>query len=399
MADDLTGGEDLLAGAEGALGAEGAVGAEGASGSQDQILSQSEINALLAAVSDGDGEGDGDLSFGDRPGGSAVKTFGSSSASPQVMDYDLTSQDRVVRGRMPTLDIIDDRFCRLARVSLAGLLRKVVHVTVESTNLMKFGEFLNYLPMPSCLNIVKLSPLRGASLVAIQSKLVFQLIDTLFGGSQSEIPMKDEGRDLTTIESTVVKRVVNLLLSDLAESWKPVCRLEPEFVRTETNPQFVAVVSPQDVVVQTTYEVEIETVKGTLHVIIPYASIEPLKGRLSSGVMGEAREIDATWILRLTEQLMSTLVNVRAQLGTATMDVGELMALGEGDVISLDERAHDPVDVEVEGSLRYKARPVVSGGHLGVEIVERMPQMLDLPGEDGALGKKGGSNSLTAGGE
>ena len=389
MSDEFTGDVDDFMG--GAVGA-----AEDPTAGGEQILSQSEINALLAAVSEGKVEGAG---AGEPDGESSVKTFGSSTPAPQVMDYDLTSQDRVVRGRMPTLDIIDDRFCRLARVSLAGLLRKVVHVTVESTNLMKFGEFLNYLPMPSCLNIVKLSPLRGASLIAIQSKLVFQLIDTLFGGSQSEIPMKDEGRDLTTIESGVVQRVVSLLLNDLAESWKPIARLDPEFVRTETNPQFVAVVSPQDVIVQTTYEVEIETVKGTLHIIIPYASVEPLKGRLSSGVMGEPREIDATWITRLTEQLMSTLVNVRAQLGTTQMDLRDLMALGPGDVISLNEKAAEAVDVEVEGSLRYKARPVVSGGHLGVEVLERLPQMLDLPGEDQGKGKKGGQRQLTAGGE
>lgn len=394
MSDELPGGGAGLSG--GSIGA-----ADDPAGGSEQILSQSEINALLAAVSEGKVEGTGGDEAGSPSEASSVKTFGSSSPAPQVMDYDLTSQDRVVRGRMPTLDIIDDRFCRLARVSLAGLLRKVVHVTVESTNLMKFGEFLNYLPMPSCLNIVKLSPLRGASLIAIQSKLVFQLIDTLFGGSQSEIPMKDEGRDLTTIESGVVQRVVGLLLNDLAESWKPIARLDPEFVRTETNPQFVAVVSPQDAVVQTTYEVEIESVKGTLHIIIPYASVEPLKGRLSSGVMGEAREIDATWITRLTEQLMSTHVRVRAQLGTTQLDLRDLMELGPGDVISLSEKATEPVNVEVEGSLRYRARPVVSGGHLGVEVLERMPQMLDLPGEDPAkaLAKKAGQRKLTAGGD
>jgi flagellar motor switch protein FliM len=170
-------------------------------------------------------------------------------------------------------------------------------------------------------------------------------------------------------------------------------------VRTETNPQFVAVVSPQDVVVQTTYEVEIESVKGTLHVIIPYASIEPLKGRLSSGVMGEAREVDALWITRLTEQLMTTPVRVRAELGTAQMDLRDLMKLQPGDVIALDEKASSPVNVEVEGSLRYRARPVVSGGHLGVEVVERLPQMLEVPGDIGPGGKKKKpQRTLTAGG-
>ena len=363
--------------------------AEGLEGTGDQILSQSEINALLEAVSEGRIES--------SPAGSAA--FSDGGVAPEVLDYDLTSQDRVIRGRMPTLDIIDDRFCRLSRVSLAGLLRKVVQVSVESTNLMKFGEFLNYLPIPSCLNIVRLSPLRGSSLIAIQAKLVFQLIDTLFGGSEQYGGIKDEGRDFTSIEQMVVRRVVNLLLFDLAESWKPIVRLAPEFVRTEVNPQFVAVVSHQEVVIQTTYEVEIEGVRGTLHVIIPFSSVEPFKGRLASGVLGEHREIDPTWVTRLIDQIKHTQVALRSRLGRTSVSVRELLRLQVGDVLQLDQRADQPVDVEVERCLKFRGKPVVSSGYMGVKIAEKLPQALGLPGNDssGAGGWGGGVPQLTAG--
>ena len=335
----------------------------------DQILSQNEINALLEAVSEGKVE------TAPAAGGAALMDGGPA----EVLEYDLTSQDRVIRGRMPTLDIIDDRFCRLARVSLAGLLRNVVQVTVESTNLMKFGEFLNYLPIPSCLNIVRLSPLRGSSLIAIQAKLVFQLIDTLFGGTEQVGPLKDEGRDFTSIEQMVVRRVVNLLLGDLAESWKPIVRLIPEFVRTEVNPQFVAVVAHQDVVVQTTYEVEIEGVRGTLHVIIPFSCLEPFKGRLASGVLGEHREIDATWLNRFAEQIGKTRVGLCARLGYTSLTVRELLGLAEGDVVTLTQRSDQPVEVEVEGCLKFKGQPVLSSGHLSIEVAEKMEPTLQLP--------------------
>ena len=335
----------------------------------DQILSQNEINALLEAVSEGKVE------TAPAAGGAALMDGGPA----EVLEYDLTSQDRVIRGRMPTLDIIDDRFCRLARVSLAGLLRNVVQVTVESTNLMKFGEFLNYLPIPSCLNIVRLAPLRGSSLVAIQAKLVFQLIDTLFGGTEQVAPLKDEGRDFTSIEQMVVRRVVNMLLADLAESWKPIVRLVPEFVRTEVNPQFVAVVAHQEVVVQTTYEVEIEGVRGTMHVIIPFSSLEPFKGRLASGVLGEHREIDATWINRFAEQIGKTRVGVRARLGHTNLTVRQLLALDVGDVVGLTQRADQPVEMEVEGCPKYLGQPVVSSGYLAIEVAERLPPTLSLP--------------------
>jgi flagellar motor switch protein FliM len=320
-----------------------------------QVLSQSEVDALLSAVSDNRVDSDED-------GGPEGLQSG-------VVQYDLANQDRIIRGRMPTLDIIHDRFIRLFRVTLSNALRKMANLSVNSTGPLKFSEFMNSLPLPSCLNILRLDPLRGAAVMVIESKLLYALVDSFFGGN--DVPYtKIEGKDFTQIEIKIARRVVLSAIDDLEKAWEPVYPLKIGYSRTEINPQFVAVVPPSDVVIATTFDVELEKVSGTIKIVIPYSTLEPIKSKLSVGFQSEQLEVDFIWINRVKEQIMQTTANIAVKLGEANIQVRDLMNLEVGDIIQLDTDATMPLDVMVEGIPKFKGIPGLLRGNRALRITE-----------------------------
>ena len=322
-----------------------------------QVLSQNEVDALLSAVSDNRVDSDED-------GGSDEMKSG-------VVQYDLANQDRIIRGRMPTLDIIHDRFIRLFRVTLSNALRKMANLSVNSTGPLKFSEFMNSLPLPSCLNILRLDPLRGAAVMVIESKLLYALVDSFFGGN--DVPYtKIEGKDFTQIEIKIARRVVLSAIDDYEKAWEPVYPLKVGYSRTEINPQFVAVVPPSDVVIATTFDVELEKVSGTIKVVIPYATLEPIKSKLSVGFQSEQLEVDFIWINRIKEQIMGTSANVLVKLGEADIALRDLMELSPGDIIQLDSDATMPLSIHVEGIPKFKGIPGLLKGNRALKIVESL---------------------------
>ncbi|WP_141730934.1 flagellar motor switch protein FliM [Oligoflexus tunisiensis] len=322
-----------------------------------QVLSQSEVDALLSAVSDNRVDSDDD-------GGPEGLQSG-------VVQYDLANQDRIIRGRMPTLDIIHDRFIRLFRVTLSNALRKMANLSVNSTGPLKFSEFMNSLPLPSCLNILRLDPLRGAAVMVIESKLLYALVDSFFGGN--DVPYtKIEGKDFTQIEIKIARRVVLSAIDDLEKAWEPVYPLKIGYSRTEINPQFVAVVPPSDVVIATTFDVELEKVSGTIKIVIPYSTLEPIKSKLSVGFQSEQLEVDFIWINRVKEQIMQTTANMVVKLGEANIQVRDLMNLEVGDIIQLDTDATMPLNVMVEGIPKFKGIPGLLRGNRAIRITESM---------------------------
>jgi len=323
----------------------------------NQVLSQNEVDALLSAVSDNRVDSDED-------GGSDEMKSG-------VVQYDLANQDRIIRGRMPTLDIIHDRFIRLFRVTLSNALRKMANLSVNSTGPLKFSEFMNSLPLPSCLNILRLDPLRGAAVMVIESKLLYALVDSFFGGN--DVPYtKIEGKDFTQIEIKIARRVVLSAIDDYEKAWEPVYPLKVGYSRTEINPQFVAVVPPSDVVIATTFDVELEKVSGTIKVVIPYATLEPIKTKLSVGFQSEQLEVDFIWINRIKEQIMGTSANVLVKLGEADIALRDLMELSPGDIIQLDSDATMPLSIHVEGIPKFKGIPGLLKGNRALKIVESL---------------------------
>jgi flagellar motor switch protein FliM len=325
----------------------------------NQVLSQSEVDALLAAVSEGELASEG----GDKPAGGDERV---------VVTYDLTSQDRIIRGRLPQLDVIYEKFMRSFRVSLSSALRKIAALNPASTDFLKFGEFINTLPMPTCMSVLRFNALRGSALLVIESKLAYALVDSFFGGDDRPYT-KIEGKDFTPIELSIVKKVVELAIDDLEQAWLSVEKIDCSFVRTEVNPQFVGIVPPTDVVIASTFDVELENANGTITLVIPYSTIEPIKQKLSSGFQVESDQTDKTlWASIIQEQLIETDVDIKVDLGTTEITLQELMNLKPGDVISLDQDANGEFDVQVEGSRKFKGFYGINHGSVAVQVTKKI---------------------------
>jgi flagellar motor switch protein FliM len=343
----------------------------------NQVLSQAEVDALLNAVSEGS------VDVGSQPGpppsaspappaGGASWSENSSgstvvSSEVEVTPYDLTNQDRVIRGRMPTLDIIYERFIRLFRMSLSNSLRKIATISIISTDLLKFGEFVNTLPIPSCMCIMRFESLRGPALLVFESKLAYALVDSFFGGTDRPYT-KIEGKEFTRIELSIMRKVMDLAIKDLEEAWTPVHKADISFLRTEVNPQFVGVVPPSDVIISTTFEVELENASGTIALVIPYSTIEPIKNKLNASFQTESERIDKEWTDKMEDHLRNTDINLLVNLGTATITVGDLVNLNIGDIIPLSQDADGELDVLIEGVSKLKCLFGVSRGNRAVQV-------------------------------
>lgn len=331
-----------------------------------QVLSQDEVDALLNAVNDGDEETEG--------GG--VETAEVEEIDENVQPYDLTNQDRVIRGRMPILEIIYERFIRTFRVSLSNSLRKISTISMISTDLLKFGEFVNTLPIPSCMCIMRFNELRGPALLVFESKLAYAIIDSYFGGTDRPFT-KIEGKEFTQIELSFMKKVMDMAISDLEEAWAPVHRIDAQYLRTEINPQFVGVVPPSDVVIATTLEVEFESASGTIMIVVPYSTIEPIKQKLSSSFQTDNDMADSIWTTAMNEHIKKANATVAVKLGEAKMTVGDLLTLKEGDIIPLNQEASGEVDLQIEGVEKMKCLIGVHKGNRAVQITSHIEQIND----------------------
>ena len=319
-----------------------------------QILSQSEVDALLDAVNDED-EDAGKVDQDDQ--------------DVEIKPYDLTSQDKVIRGRMPILEIIYERFVRSFRVSLSNSLRKVSTISIISTDLLKFGEFVNTLPIPSCMCIIRFNELRGPALLVFESKMAYAIIDSYFGGSDRPYT-KVEGKEFTQIELFFMKKVMDMAIENLEEAWSPIHRIDAQYLRTEINPQFVGVVPPSDVIIATTLEVEFESASGTIMVVIPYSTIEPIKQKLSSSFQAENEMGDSVWIKSMNEHIMNTNANLVVKLGEADITIGDLLTLEKNDIISLNQVVSGEAKVVVEGVEKMKCLMGTHNGNRAIQITE-----------------------------
>ncbi|KZY74948.1 flagellar motor switch protein FliM [Oleiphilus sp. HI0071] len=280
------------------------------------LLSQDEIDALLHGVDDGDIDTDDDQS------------------EEGVRSYDLASQDRIVRGRMPTLEMINERFARYTRISLFNLLRRNADVSTGGVQIMKFGEYIHTLYVPTSLNIVKMRPLRGAGLFIFDAKLVFKLVDNFFGGDGRHA--KIEGREFTPTENRVVQMVLQQVFVDMKEAWNAVFKVDFEYINSEVNPAMANIVSPSEVVVISTFHIELDGGGGDLHLALPYSMIEPMRELLDAGVQSDVDEIDERWVNTIREDLLDAEVPVNATLLENKISLRKVSGLKEGDIIPVD---------------------------------------------------------------
>ncbi|MBA4366043.1 MAG: flagellar motor switch protein FliM [Desulfobacterium sp.] len=321
-----------------------------------EILSQEEVDSLLSGLSAG-----------------KIETESDKASKEKKTDlYDFASQERVIRGRMPTFEVINERFAREIRTTMSSMLHKTVDISAEAMETMKFADFIRSLPVPTSLHLFRMDPLRGHALMVLETQLVFNLIDTFFGGRATG-QAKIEGRDFTTIEETMVKKVVIACLKDLEEAWEPVEPIKAVFVKSEVNPQFAAIVLPSDLVIVTKFEIELEQSAGMFIVCLPYAMLEPLRSTLTAGFQAETLDIDHAWQKRLREIILDSKVDVSVQLGTVQINGERLIHMKKGDIIQLDQDADSPLIGIVEGFPKLEGYAGIQRGFQAFRVVKQIP--------------------------
>jgi flagellar motor switch protein FliM len=284
----------------------------------NEYLSQEEVDALLKGVSPEDGA--------PAPGGTPAEG---------VRPYDLATQERIVRGRMPTLEIINDRFARLLRIGLFNFMRRSPEISIGTVRVIKYGEFVKGLTTPTNLNITQVKPLRGSALFVMEPALVFLIVDNLFGGG-GRFQMRTEGREFTPTEQRIIHRMLEVMLSDYQKSWSSVYPLEFEYVRSEMQTKFINIATPTEIVVVSTFTLELGTGSGDFHICMPYSTLEPIRDLIYSPIPGDHAEPDRRWARTLATQVQSAEVDLVACLGGSTVRLKDLMHLKQGDILPID---------------------------------------------------------------
>jgi flagellar motor switch protein FliM len=316
-----------------------------------EILNQDEIDALLRGVDDG-----------------AVPTAPPPETPGEVRVFDIATQVRLVRGRMPTLEMINDRFARQFRIGLFNMIRRSAEISVAPVRVQKFSEYTQNLHLPSSLNLIKLNPLRGTALLVLDATLVFAMVDNFFGGSGRYT--KIEGREFTMTEGRIIQMVLRQAFADLTDAWSIVTSINLEYLNSEINPHFANIVSPSEVVVVSSFKVELEGGGGDLHVTMPYAMIEPIRDQLDSGVQSDRMERNDSWTHALREEIEEAEVDLVPVLGKSSLSVGRLVDLKPGDIIPCDFDGH--VTLYAEGVPVLRGSYGASRGQQAVKVTQRI---------------------------
>ena len=324
----------------------------------NQVLSQEEVDALLQGIA-----------------GESQKPQQEEAAPGGLRDYDLASQERIVRGRMPTMEIINERFARNLRIGLFNLIRKTPEVAINGVKMQKYSDFLRDLVVPTNLNIVSVRPLRGSGLVICEPALVFAVIDALFGGN-GKFHTRIEGRDFSLTEQRIIQRLVEVICTEYKKAWHGVYGIELDYQRSEMLPQFANIASPSEIVVATSFTLELGDSSGTISFCIPYATLEPIRDVLYSSAQGDSLEPDRRWVNLLKEQIQPAEVELVATLAQAPATVAQLLALESGDFFELDLKP--VIQAHVSGVPLFDCHYGTSGGRYALKV----NRLLTQPSQD-----------------
>lgn len=298
------------------------------------LLSQDEIDALLHGVTNGAVE----MEPPPAPG--------------EARSYDFASQDRIVRGKLPTLEMINERFARTLRIGLFNLMRRSADLSVRGIDLVRFGEYMHSLQVPTNINLVKMKPLRGTAIVVFEPRLVFTVVDNFFGGN-GKYHTRIEGREFTPTEMRVIQLLLKQTFADLVEAWAPVMPVEFEYLNSEVNPHFANIISPRDYIVVSRFNIELEGGGGELHVAFPYAMLEPIREQLDAGVQSDRIEKDEGWMRAMRTQLQDAEVELSSAIAQRQISLRELSRLKIGDII--------PIDLSPVVQLQVEQMPLFAG--------------------------------------
>jgi len=316
----------------------------------NSILSQSEVDALLQGIN-------GDSEPNESGHGHAD--------DDQPRPYDLANQERIVRGRMPTMEVVNERFARNIRTGLFNLIRKSPEVSIGGIKVQKFSAFLRETVVPTNFNLVAVKPLRGSALIVCDPSLVFSVIDALFGGA-GQFHTRIEGRDFSPTEQRVILRLVHAICAEYTKAWSGIYPLELEYQRSEMLPQFASIASPSEMVVSCSFALEIAGTAGTLSVCLPYAMLEPIRDVLYSAIQGDGYEPDRRWIKLLKNEIQAAEVELVATLATAPATVGQLLAFKPGDFVELDLKP--VIQAKVDGVPVFDCHYGTSNKHYSLKI-------------------------------
>ena len=316
----------------------------------DKILEPAEIDALIKGVDSG--------AVSTQPG---VQTG-------EVQSYDFREPKRTVRGRLPALDMINERFARSYRVSLYNLLRRSADITVKPLKIEKFSDYVQTLATPTSLNLVRFNPLRGTALVVLEPALVFAIVDHFFGGNGRS--WKIEGREFTATEQRIIHMLLRNVFADLRDAWSPVANIELEYLQSEVNPQFAPIESPTELVLVSAHRIELAGGGGELHITLPYSMIEPLRETLDAGPSNSRTEKDPRWSAALREEIEEAEVELRMHLGNASVTLADLLNLKPDDILPCDFTGK--VMLCAEDLPLFRGSFGLSRGQQAVKIEERL---------------------------
>jgi flagellar motor switch protein FliM len=285
----------------------------------ESFLSQEEVDALLEGVT-----------------GESQKLAEETHEQGEVRPYNISSQERIVRGRMPTMEIVNERFARNLRVGLFNFIRRSPEISVGPVTVQRYSAFLRELAVPTNFNIVAVRPLRGSGLVVCEPALVFGVIESLYGGV-GKFQTRIEGRDFSATEQRVINRLVDVITDEYKKAWVGIYPLELDYQRSEMQPQFANIATPSEIVVSTTFQLEIGEIAGSIHFCIPYATLEPIRDVLYSSTQGDSIEVDKRWVNVLTQEIQAAPVVLVAELAHADATIEQLLAMKVGDFIELDK--------------------------------------------------------------
>jgi flagellar motor switch protein FliM len=294
----------------------------------ESFLSQEEVDALLEGVT-----------------GESQKLVEEVHERGEIRSYNISSQERIVRGRMPTMEIVNERFARNLRVGLFNFIRRSPEISVGPVTVQRYSAFLRELAVPTNFNIVAIRPLRGSGLIVCEPALVFGVIDTLYGGI-GKFQARIEGRDFSATEQRVINRLVDVITDEYKKAWKGIYPLELEYQRSEMQPQFANIATPSEIVIATSFQLEIGEITGAIHFCMPYATLEPIRDVLYSSTQGDSIEVDRRWVNVLTQEIQAAEITLVAELARADATIEQLLAMKAGDFIELDRQPRIQVTVD-----------------------------------------------------
>jgi len=334
------------------------------------LLSQDEIDALLHGVDDVEEE---DVVEDDVD-------------SDGLSEYDFSSQDRIVRGRMPTLEMVNERFARHMRVSLFNMMRKTAEVSINGIQMIKFGEYVHTLFVPTSLNMVRFRPLKGTALITMEARLVFILVDNFFGGD-GRYHAKIEGREFTPTERRIIQMLLKLIFEDYKEAWSPVMDVSFEYLDSEVNPSMANVVNPTEVIVISSFHIELDGGGGDFHIALPYAMLEPIRELLDAGVQSDKEDTDMRWSKALRDEIMDVPIELSTKFIEVDLPLSQIMELEEGDIIPIEMPEH--VTVLVENLPSFRAKLGQSRDNLALKIESKIKRPESVKNELTILTKGG----------